>query len=67
MIKNLIFDFGNVLIEWNPAKILAAFVEDAEDRKRVKTAVFDSGIWAQTDIGESESSKIARRFVCSYC
>ncbi len=52
MIKNLIFDFGNVLIEWNPAKILAAFVEDEEDRKRVKTAVFGSGIWAQTDTGE---------------
>ena len=28
MIKNLVFDFGNVLIEWNPVKILATFVED---------------------------------------
>ena len=61
MIKNLIFDFGNVLIEWNPAKILAAFVEDAEDRKRVKTAVFDSGIWAQTDIGELSLKQAIRK------
>ena len=50
MIKNLIFDFGNVLIEWNPAKILATFVE--EDRKRIKAAIFDSGFWAQTDTGQ---------------
>lgn len=45
MIKNLVFDFGNVLIEWNPAKILAAFVEDEGDRKCVKDAIFDSGLW----------------------
>ena len=51
MIKNLVFDFGNVLIEWNPAKILAAFVKE-EDRKRVKAAIFDSGLWAQTDTGQ---------------
>ena len=61
MIKNLIFDFGNVLIEWNPAKILAAFVEDEEDRKRVKTAVFGSGIWAQTDIGELSLKQAIRK------
>ena len=65
MIKNLVFDFGNVLIEWNPAKILATFVE--EDRKRIKAAIFDSGFWAQTDTGQltlesshSGSSNIAR-------
>ena len=50
MIKNLVFDFGNVLIEWNHAKILATFVE--EDRKRIKAAIFDSGFWAQTDTGQ---------------
>lgn len=61
MIKNLVFDFGNVLIEWNPAKILAAFVEDEEDRKRVKTAVFGSGIWAQTDIGELSLKQAIRK------
>ena len=52
MIKNLVFDFGNVLIEWNPAKILATFVEDEEDRKCVKAAIFDSEFWAQTDTGQ---------------
>ncbi|WP_270661166.1 HAD family hydrolase [Streptococcus anginosus] len=51
MIKDLVFDFGNVLIEWNPAKILAAFVKE-EDRKRVEAAIFDSGLWAQTDTGQ---------------
>ena len=52
MIKNLVFDFGNVLIEWNPVQILVAFVEDEGDRKCVKAAIFDSGLWAQTDTGE---------------
>ena len=51
MIKNLVFVFFYVLIEWNPAKILAAFVKE-EDRKRVEAAIFDSGLWAQTDTGQ---------------
>ena len=51
MIKNLVFHFGTVLIGWNCAKIFAAFVKE-EDRKRVKAAIFDSGLWAQTDTGQ---------------
>ncbi|KXT84982.1 HAD superfamily hydrolase [Streptococcus sp. DD11] len=60
MIKNLVFDLGNVLIEWNPTKILTYFAADEEDRERVREAVFDSGLWARTDSGELSLEEASR-------
>lgn len=52
MIKNLVFDLGNVLIEWNSEKILTYFEPKNERRQTLKQAIFDSGVWHQTDKGE---------------
>ena len=52
MIKNLIFDLGNVLIEWNSEKILTSFEPEKERRQLLRQAIFDSGVWHQTDKGE---------------
>lgn len=52
MIKNLVFDLGNVLIEWNVEKILAYFEPKEERRQIVKQAIFDSGMWHKTDVGD---------------
>ena len=52
MIKNLVFDLGNVLIEWNSEKILTTFEPEKERRQILRQAIFDSGVWHQTDKGE---------------
>ena len=52
MIKNLVFDLGNVLIEWNSEKILTSFEPEKERRQLLRQAIFESGIWHQTDKGE---------------
>lgn len=52
MIKNLIFDLGNVLIEWNSEKILTFFEPEKERRQLLRRAIFESGVWHQTDKGE---------------
>ena len=52
MIKNLVFDLGNVLIEWNSEKILTSFEPEKERRQILRQAIFDSGVWHQTDKGE---------------
>ena len=52
MIKNLVFDLGNVLIEWNSEKILTYFEPENERRQALKQVIFDSGVWHQTDKGE---------------
>ena len=52
MIKNLVFDLGNVLIEWNSKKILTYFEPEKERRQVLRQAIFESGVWHQTDKGE---------------
>lgn len=51
MIKNLVFDLGNVLIEWNSEKILTYFEPEKERRQVLRQAIFESGVWHQTDKG----------------
>ena len=51
MIKNLVFDLGNVLIEWNPDKILGYYEPDEQRQQALKEAIFESGLWHQTDLG----------------
>ena len=52
MIRNLVFDLGNVLIEWNSEKILTSFEPEKERRQLLRQVIFESGIWHQTDKGE---------------
>ena len=52
MIKNLVFDLGNVLIEWNSEKILTFFEPEKERRQLLRQVIFESGVWHQTDKGE---------------
>ena len=52
MIRNLVFDLGNVLIEWNSEKILTFFEPEKERRQLLRRAIFESGVWHQTDKGE---------------
>ena len=52
MIKSLVFDLGNVLIEWNSEKILTYFEPEKERQQVLRQVIFESGVWHQTDRGE---------------
>jgi len=53
MIRNIIFDMGNVLINFRPNWILDSFdVSNADDRELLKNEVFKSDEWLKTDSGE---------------
>ena len=49
--KNLVFDMGNVLIEWNSEKILQAITDDIKLQNLLRKEVFETGLWVQTDEG----------------
>ena len=51
MIKNYIFDFGNVLAEFYPEKLTAPYVKDDEMKKRLSEIVFDRFYWDKLDDG----------------
>ena len=49
--KNLVFDMGNVLIEWNSEKILQAITDDIKLQNLLRKEVFETSLWVQTDEG----------------
>jgi putative hydrolase of the HAD superfamily len=51
MVKNVIFDLGGVVIEWNPERILAGYYADPQMRAIMKTELFQHPDWLQLDRG----------------
>ena len=42
MIKNIVFDMGNVLVAYDGRKVCKHYIKDKKDRKCVFTAIFQS-------------------------
>ena len=51
MIKNIVFDMGKVLVEYDAMRVCEHYIEDPHDRKRVCTAIFVSPEWILLDMG----------------
>jgi putative hydrolase of the HAD superfamily len=52
MIRNIIFDMGNVLIKFTPSQIVEELgLESKEDEELLLKTVFHSGEWHLTDLG----------------
>jgi len=49
-IKNVVFDIGGVLLEWNPLSLLTAMF-DPEKARILKASMMDSKYWADLDKG----------------
>ncbi len=65
MIKNIVFDIGQVLIKWTPFELLDDFFYDndiiphkKEDIKTALDAIFLTGIWDKLDEGVLEETDI---------
>ncbi len=65
MFKNIIFDFGNVIAEFNPDKLTAPYAENKEDLRLLSDVVFDRLYWDDLDAGiisdEEAKEKIVKR------
>ncbi len=51
MIKNIIFDMGNVLLRYDPEVCLNRFVMREEDRALIRRELFEGPEWVQGDLG----------------
>lgn len=51
MIKNVIFDFGQVLVHFEPEYMVRQYVENEEDVKLLSQVVFDRLYWDRLDLG----------------
>jgi putative hydrolase of the HAD superfamily len=61
-VRNVIFDFGGVLITWRPNEIIDQFYRDEALRERVKHAVFQHPDWIDIDRGMLDEEEASRRF-----
>lgn len=52
MIKNIIFDLGNVIINYNQDRIINNFTVDEEETIFIKEKVFNSPEWKLLDLGQ---------------
>jgi len=57
----MIFDFGNVLIGWNPENLYRKLIADSAERKRFLTEVCNQQWNHQQDLGRSWAEAIAER------
>ncbi len=62
MVKNIVFDMGNVLVAYDENRVCRQFMEEGmEEYGRVRTAVFGSQEWVLLDMGViSEEEGLAR-------
>lgn len=58
MIKNVVFDFGNVLAEWNEDKIVTNYAENNEEQEILKKAIFKSDEWFKLDDGSMNYQEV---------
>jgi len=58
--RNVVFDVGGVLVEWNPLQVLARFYSDPALRRHVGSALFEGSDWSDFDRGTlSETDMLA--------
>lgn len=51
MIRNMVFDMGNVMVRYDSMKVCCRYMEQEEERERVNTSVFISPEWLLLDMG----------------
>ena len=63
-IKNFIFDFGQVLVDFNTEYMTSCYIEDKNDARLVETVVFDRIYWDKLDEGSITDEQV-KQGICS--
>lgn len=63
MLKNIILDFGNVIMNWNPDEILNHYELTPNDHELLRKTIFESEEWLKVDAGEINEQEATEIFV----
>ena len=58
MIKNVVFDFGQVLVHFEPHYMCSQYLTDEDDIKLVSDVLFDRLYWDKLDMGTIEDDEV---------
>jgi putative hydrolase of the HAD superfamily len=59
--KNVIFDVGGVLLDWNPGRILEGYYADPIERAAMMKLIFHHADWLELDRGTLSESALLER------
>ncbi len=61
MLKNIVFDMGNVLTEYEPERFIERIgITDAQDKEQLLHEIFRSNEWKLTDKGEIDETQLEK-------
>lgn len=63
MLKNIIFDFGNVIMNYNPDEILNHYELSKEDHDLLRKTIFESKEWSEIDAGKITEKDATNIFI----
>ncbi len=66
MIKNIIFDLGNVLLKFQPSEFLLRFTKDVEYIYQFVPKIFRSSLWMELDRGTISIEDAKNNFISQY-
>ncbi len=58
MIKNVIFDFGQVLVHFEPSYMVRKYVTDESDARLLEEVIFDRLYWDRLDAGTVSNAEV---------
>ncbi len=63
MVKNIVFDLGNVLLDFNSDEIIADHIQDKKLHQLISENIFKSKEWILLDRGEITAQEATQRFI----
>ena len=63
MIKNIVFDVGNVLVTFNPEAYLDKLGYDVQTKQAIGKAVFNNPLWNENDRGIMSDEELLNGFI----
>lgn len=58
MIKNIVFDMGNVLMRFDPRSIIKKYIDDEDDIELIFSEIFVSVEWVLLDYGDMDANQV---------
>ena len=60
-VRNVVFDFGGVLVNWRPQEIIDTFYAEQHMRDALRTHAFQHDDWLDMDRGTLDEASVVRR------
>lgn len=61
-IKNIVFDVGNVLVQWNPVSVISNTFPEIQDPLHLAEQIFRTAFWLDLNLGKISEQEAIQKF-----